>query len=64
MELATGLTSAISEFAEREEEMAKERRAKNFAAKKGLDHGIEEEGESLEKAIAAADERSVEEKKH
>ena len=64
LELATGLTSAISEFAEREEEMAKERRAKNFATKKGLDHGIEEEGESLEKAIAAAGERSVEEKKH
>ena len=37
LELAHGLAGAISEFAEREEAIAKERRTKSFAAKRALE---------------------------
>lgn len=64
LELANGLADAISEFAEREETVAKERRTKTYAAKRALDQGREKEEELLEKAISTAEERSRGEKEH
>ena len=64
LELATGLTGAISEFAEREEDMARERRAAMYAAKKALDKGKSAEEEVLENAMEAAEARSAGETEH
>ncbi|MCH2062932.1 MAG: ATP-binding protein [Roseibacillus sp.] len=64
LELANGLAEAIREFSEREEIAAKERRTRNFAAKRAFEQGCEKEKESLETAIAEAETRSVAEKEH
>ena len=64
LELANGLAEAIREFSEREEIAAKERRTRNFAAKRAFEQGCEKEKESLETAIAEAETRSVAEKDH
>lgn len=64
IELASGLTSAISEFAEREEELAKERRARTFAAKRALEKGRQEEEERLQYAVASATEKAEAAKEH
>ena len=64
LELANGLAEAIREFSEREEIAAKERRTRNFAAKRAFEQGCEKEKESLETAIAEAETRSVAAKEH
>ncbi len=56
LELAMGLTGAISEFAERETELARERRSNNIAAKRALDKGRENEEALLEQSLALASE--------
>ena len=59
LELATALTGAIDEFAEREGTLEKEHRSRRFAEKRTFDRGCEEEQKLLEQAIEAATEKTT-----
>ena len=64
LELANGLAEAIRDFSERDQEAAKEMRAKTFAAKRAFERESGEEKESLEASLASKETKLSESKKH